>query len=382
VFDREQAGTQILLAAVRAAVEHVASVLAPEAAAALRDQVAPSRQLILPPREARYPLVRSTTLYPVPSQSLLCAALFAYQEGTSLLLHFIWHWDGEGDVETVHHLLTQRWSGLPEGVMGDWGESLLLTAIPLAGKECGATHATALFNLIAPQEPEQVPLTPLPLGHATLYVQERLLPRQARWPALLLFHDRQAEASSAADRLVTVDWPLITLYHCCLERYSQDYQARVAPELARRLTAMSTALATVFARAGTNAQQLPLVLTTADPNRLQDAVEQLAEPQFALLEILGKAESAQHHMRRELENLQQRLTQMPMLASATAMAPVATADALQATLAGRAQHELRQIEADMAQVQHQAERRTARAVEVLRTRTEIIDTSMTGTGTG
>jgi hypothetical protein len=48
------------------------------------------------------------------------------------------------------------------------------------------------------------------------------------------------------------------------------------------------------------------VLTTADPNQLQDAVEQLAEPQYALLETLGEAESVQHHVRREVEVLRTR----------------------------------------------------------------------------
>jgi hypothetical protein len=372
VFNLDPVDPPVMLAVLRTAVEHVAQVLAPEAATALRDQVAPSRQLSLQPRDVRYPLVRSTSLYPVLNQAPLHAALLAYQDGSSLLLHCIWHWDGEGDEETIRRLLTRRWSGPSEGVTGDRGESLLLTTVPLAGKECGSTHAAALFGLIAP--PTEMPLLPLTLDGATLYVQQWQLPElQARWPALLLFHDREAEASAAADRLVTVDWPLVALYHLRLEHCLQDYRERVAPEIQRRMEVMSTALAQVFTPSGTN-QQPPRVLTTADPNRLQDAVERLAEPQYALLETLGEAESVQHYVRRELENMQRRIAQLPMIASATAMAPGTTADTLQAALAGRAQHGLRQIEADVAQVQHQAERRTARAVEVLRTRTEIIDT--------
>jgi hypothetical protein len=372
VFNLDPVDPPVLLAVLRAAVEHVAQVLAPEAATALRDQVAPSRQLSLQPRDARYPLVRRTVLYPVLNQAPLHAALLVYHDGIGLLLDCIWHWDGEGDEETIRHLLTRRWSGPSEGVMGDLGESLLLTAVPPAGKECGATHAAALFHLIAP--PTEMPLLPLTLDGATLYVQQWQLPDQARWPALLLFHDRETEASAAAARLVAVDWPVVALYHLRLEHYLQDYRQRVAPDLQRCMEDMSKALAEVFTPSGTNKQQPPRVLTTADPNRLQDAVERLAEPQYALLEILGEAESVQHHVRRELENIQRRIAQLPMVASATAMAPGATADILQAALAGRAQHGLRQIEADVAQVQHQAERRTARAVEVLRIRTEIVDT--------
>jgi hypothetical protein len=374
VFDRGQTDAQVLLAAVQAAVEHVAHVLAPEAAEALRSQVAPSRPLILPAREARYPLVRSTTLYPVPEQLPLHAALLIYQEGANLLLHCTWHWDGEGDQDVVRHLLARCWPRPAESVTGDRGESLLLTAVPLAGKECVEANAAALFHLIAPSESAHVPLTSLVLDGATLSVQKWLLPRQASWPALLLFHHREVEARTAADRLVTVDWPLVALYHLRLEHYLQDYRERVAPVLQRHLEMMHTTLAEVFALSGTKMRQPPRVLTTTDPQQLQGAVVRLAEPQYALLETLGEAESAQHHVRRELENLQQSLTQMPLVASTAAMAPVATAATLHAALAGHAQHGLRQIEADVAQVQHQAERRTARAVEVLRTRTDIINT--------
>ena len=372
VFDREQVDSQMLLTVVRDAVEHIAHILAPEDAEALRSQVAPDRPLHLPPRQARYPLVRSTALYPVPGRTPLKAALLAYQEGTSLLLHCTWHWDGEGNAETVRLFLTQRWPGGAALQSHDRGESLLLTAVPTDGKACEASYARPLFAHLVPPEAAAIPLQDLVLDGATLYVQQWLLPRQAPWPALVLFHDRDTEASPAADRLATVDWPLIALYHLRLEHYAQEYRERVAPALEQRLVAMRDTLKAVFTPPGQ--QPLAHVLTTPDPHRLQRALVCLAQPQYALLDTLGAAENAQHHVRRELENLQQRLAHLPLVAVPGTLAPVATTDRLQATLAGRARQALRQIEADVAQVKHQAEQRTARAMEVLRTRNDILST--------
>ena len=268
----------LLLAVLREIVEHVAHHLAPEDADALRIQVAPNRTLRLPPREARYPIVRSTALYPVPDHTPLKTAVLAYQEGISVVLHCTWHWDGEGDDETMRHLLTRHWPGAALLPSHDCGESLLCTAVPAEGKACEFSQARSLLAHLQPPDATAIPVQPLALDGATLYVQQWLLPQQTSWPALL-FHDCATEASPAADHLATVDWPLLALYH----------------------------------------------------------------------------------MQRELANLLQRLTPLPLVAAPGTHTPVATTDRLQATLAGLAQHALRQIEADIAQIIHQAEQRTAGA---------------------
>ncbi|MGE3536888.1 MAG: hypothetical protein AB7N91_05540 [Candidatus Tectimicrobiota bacterium] len=371
VCERDQSEPQLLLRIVREAVEHVARALAPEAAEPLRRQVAPERPLRLPPRESRYPIVR-TGLHDVPGHEPLKAALLAYQEGTSLLLHFIWHWDGEADAATVSQLLPRRWPGLAEPPPNDRGESLLLSAVSVDEKASDILPARSLFASLTPAEATTIPLQALELDGATLYVQQWLLPGQTPWPALLLFHDRETEKSAAADRLATVDWPLITLYHLRLEHYAQAYRADVAPALEQRLVTMRQALSAVFTPPGQ--QELPHVLTTTNPSHLQGALVRLAEPQYALLDTLGKAELAQHQVRRELENLRQRLAQLSLLPTPGALTPGATPALLQATLAGRAQQGLRQMEADVAQVKHQAEQRTARGMEVLRTRNDILNT--------
>ncbi len=374
VFDRDQVTGQDLLAVVRAAVEHVSSALAPADADILRSQVAPSRALTLPPRVARYPIVRSPALCDVPGHTPLKAALLAYQEGTSLLVHGIWHWDGLGDEATVRQLLTRRWPTLAKPQPNDRGESLLVTAVAVDDKACDAALGPALMAHLIPPQAAPIPVRSLRLHGATLYVPEWLLPQQTPWPALLLFHDRDTEASPAADRLATVDWPLLALYHLRLEHYAQDYQARIAPPLAQRLETMRATLSAVFAPPGHPAPPPPPVLTTSNPQHLQGALVRLAQPQYALLDTLGVAESAQHHVRRELDNLRQRLAQFPLLAAPDALPPGVTVALLQEVLAGQDEQELRQIEADVAQVQYEAVQRTARAIEVLRTRNDILNT--------
>jgi hypothetical protein len=137
---------------------------------------------------------------------------------------------------------------------------------------------------------------------------------------------------------------------------------------------MRDTLHAVFTPPEAHAASLPPVLTTSDPQRLQQALVQLAAPQYALLAILGEAEEAQHHVRRELENVRQCLLRFPLLAPPSILTTVATVEALQTALTGQAQQTLRQIEADVAQVQYQAVQRTARAIEVLRTRNDILNT--------
>lgn len=68
------------------------------------------------------------------------------------------------------------------------------------------------------------------------------------------------------------------------------------------------------------------------------------------------------------------LAALPLLARPGAVTEVTTVEGIQAALTGWAQQDLRQIETDVAQVQRQGVQRAAWALEVLRTRNDILNT--------
>lgn len=184
------AGQEATFACIASGLEHVARALAPEAVESLRAQLAPERRPPLHPRDARYPLVRSPALYPAPGHAPLRAAFLAYQYGTALLLHFIWHWDGEGGVATFQALHPWLWGLRTSEVLetsevcrtwlaSDLGEGLLLTAALLDPAANGSALAHAI---VAPFGQPETPLTRIPLNGAALYVHLQVPLHPVPWP--------------------------------------------------------------------------------------------------------------------------------------------------------------------------------------------------------
>jgi hypothetical protein len=366
------AGLEAAFACVADGLEHVARVVAPEAAQALRRQLGLARRHGLHPRDARYPLVRSADLYPVPEHTPLRAAFFAYQDGTALLLHFMWHWDGDGDVKTFQALRTWLWSPAGQEVRGDLGEGLLLTA---ALQEPATDDEALAREMLAPFEGLEGSLTRLPLNGATLYVHLRAPLHPTRWPAVILFDSPEVERGRAADRLVTVEWPLVVLYHLRVERlYLEEYRQQVVPRLVRQGPALRRALEATFAQStnGPEGNPEPELLASSDLKQMQRALIRLSGPQYALLDALSAAERCAHDGRRDMRNLEEAMRSALATPLTDTGLAAADAEATVAALTRRARHFVAQIEADASEARALAER-AARAVDVLRTQADIIE---------
>jgi hypothetical protein len=381
VLHGPQAGQEVIFTCIADGLAHVARALAPEAAQALRVQLAPERRPRLHSWDARYPLVRSTDLYPVPGHERLRAAFFADQDGTAIVLHFIWHWDGEGDGETFQALRQRLWvprpiqEGTQDRLPGDLGDGLLLTAVLTDSLDPAENGSSLACEIVVPFERLETPLTRLPLNGATLYAPLQAPLRPATWPAVLLFDRPEVEQTPAADRLATVVWPQVVLYHLRLERlYLDEYREAVEQRLVDQRDELRDELEKTFAPTtdGARRNPEPRLLVRGDLGRMRSALAGLSGPQYGLLDALSDAERCAHHGRRDLGNLEAAVRSA--LATSLVDAPPAAAD-IEVSLAEwthRARHFVAQMEADASEARNLAER-AARAVDVLRTQADILE---------
>jgi len=366
------AGLEEAFACVGEGLQHVGHAIEAPAAQELQAQLEAARRRGLHPRDARAPLVRSDALYPVPGEAPLRAAFLAYQDGTALLIHLIWHWDGEGDETTFRQLCTRRWDPQCQGAPGELGEGWLLTA---ALQEPVADELALARKILSSVVEEVGTLTRLPLTGAALYVPARRPLYPAPWPAVLLFESPEVERSRAADRLVTLEWPLVVLYHLRVERvYFDRYRPQVVPQLIRHGPALRRALETTFTPLtdGTQSEGEPALLARRHVGELQRALTRLSGPQYALLKAISDAERCAHDARRDLRNLEEAVRSALSLPLKNTPSTAADVERSIVELLRPARHYVAQMETDATEARTLAER-VARAVDVLRTQADIIE---------
>ncbi len=345
---------------VEEALAHLARWLPRELPAALHPQVAAARRRGPVPRDARLAFVHSTALYPVPGHEPLRVAFFAYREGLSLILHFIWHWDGEGNADTFRRLSTFLW----RPSHGHLAEGLLLTAVlddPKAERDMLARELLAALGV------EETALAQVPLMGATLHVPRRRPLTPAAYPALLLFHAREVEETPAADRFATVIWPLVVLYIARVERvYLHRYRGHVDERLRQAGDRVHSALHALFAQAGRTGESWLLPLRVA-----QSALQRITAAQHALYQALSDAELHLQAARRDLTNLVEVLEDAltPWQENTPLTTPHAEAAARLISAAPRRM--VAQMETDVTQARTWAQR-AARAVDALRTRADLL----------
>ncbi len=357
------AGETACFAWTEAALNHLARWVSAEEVQPLRDQLAAARERGQPERDARVALVRSHALYPVPDDSPLCAALFAYWEGASLILHFIWHWDGDGDASIFAALREFLWQP-PSDLTEHAGEGLLLTAALKEEVDDRAALAEALLKELSQRSTALAALT---LRGATLHVPRRRSLTPAAYPAVLLFDDSEVEKTPAADRFATVIWPLVVLYTLRVEGvYLRAYRNTVDTRLREGGEALSQRLDALFGEEAGNEHGL-----FSSPEPAQAALASLMTAQHRLYQALAEAEEQIQNARRDLVNLTEILSEaltpgqerLPLTASfpETAIRQVSAP----------ARRMVAQMEADAAQARVWAER-AAHAVDALRTQADLL----------
>ncbi len=292
-FQWREMGRDAALTCVRDALTHVTAHLEQSDKEALLKDLERHQEVdspVLTERDLRYPVVQSTTFYPVPASPPIRVAFYAYQHGNALLLHAIWLYDADGTIDTFKQLSRYMWEGHPQAVPGNLGQGLLLTAVV---SDYAAHHVRLAKGVLAPFQPlidtleqlhqslwpgpkpsmsgnpghdsrliavstdpntddvgiarqilasfqsplEQVeiPLTAAYLSCARLYLHgwEPLEPTS--WPVVMLFDNRPTEGSVAVGQLVEVEWPQIVLHHLRLERqYLGEYRHVLLSELERQ----------------------------------------------------------------------------------------------------------------------------------------------------
>jgi hypothetical protein len=237
-----EAGWDCARTCVQQAVEHVVA-LAPAAAADLSTELTnqtPEPAPVVERSDLRYPLVRSTGLYPVPRRPPLFVAFYAYRDGTTLLLHLIWYFDGDAQATTFAEMQRLRWTGPGPDVAGALGEGVLLSAVPMDGTAQAVELAAEMLASFG--SPEAL-LVALPLNDATLCLRRWDPPRREPWRAVLLFDRPEVQQSPAASRLVFEEWPLVVLYRLRLDYlYLTLYCEGVPPQLEQNGQAVQQAL--------------------------------------------------------------------------------------------------------------------------------------------
>ncbi len=348
-------------AGAEAALADLARWVPAEDVTPLRDQLAAAREREQPARDARVALVRSPDLYPVPGHSPLRTALFAYREGVSLILHLIWHWDGDGDEHTFATLRDFLWQ--PPSDLGEHaGEGLLLTA---ALKEAVNDRATVAEALLGELNQRPTALAALTLRGATLHVPRRRPLTPAAYPAVLLFDGPEVEQTTAADRFATVIWPLVVLYTLRVEGvYLRAYRNAVDTRLHEGGEALHRRLEQLFGGEGESGR-------FSSPKPAQDALASLTGAQHRLYRALTEAEEHLQDARRDLANLTDILTEALTPWQQGALLVTPAPDAAVRLVSAPARHMVAQMEADVAQARVWAER-AARAVDALRTQADLL----------
>jgi hypothetical protein len=245
--------------------------------------------------------------------------LFAYQEGTSLLIHSIFQ---GGFTSPASH----------RKIHGDLGIALLFTAVA-AGR--GAQNdAACLLQASAIQ---------FPLSDGVLFLPDHMPLHIDAWRAAIFFDSGRHEDSLAAGRLVTVEWPRIVQYHLRLDHlYINEYRSRVASQQAQLDSDLRDTLGASFS----GQRKLK-------PSHL---ISSISRAQYALLNTLGEADRLTREARRELDNLS---TASLSMTSASASA-----------ITGRGHLFVAQMAADVAAMQSSVER-ADRAIAALRAQADI-----------
>lgn len=369
------AAEQQAIAYVEAALEHIAAVVSVEDAGELREELEGRRDQTFA-RDLRYPLVRSRDFYPVRGCEPLTVAFFAYLEGVDLLVHIIWHLDDEADRQLFTELQRRVWSGPTDGLDRDLGQGLLLSAVVESGADTGVGLAERILTPYARPEGGlvELPLQLQPDG-ATLYVPARMPMREDPHVAVLLYTDREAEASPAADRFVTVEWPLLVLYQRRIDAlYLGEYRDGLGDALRDAGTTLRRELAERFAPHPGRPAGAPALLAASNPSTAQQALAHLSGPQYRLLERLGEAERCAYEATVNLDNLRRLLRASPVLRPTGTPEGREGRDEVPASipLLRRARQMVDQMETDIAAARLLAER-AERAVDVIQTQADVLE---------
>ncbi len=348
------------VARVEAALDHLARWIPTEEVAHLRNQLAAACIQEQPARDARIALVRSRALYPVPDHFPLRVAFFAYREGVSLILHFIWHWDGDGDEGTFAILRDFLWRPPPD-LAEHAGEGLLLTAALKEEVDDRAIVAEALLSTLG-QRPTALAL--LTLRGATLHVPRRRPLTPATYPAILLFDNPEIEEASASDRFATVVWPLVVLYTLRVEQvYLRVYRNHIDTRLREEGEVLCRRLEELFGRESGR---------FFSPRPAQAALTSLIAAQHRLYQTLAEAEAQLRDVQRDLANLTDILAETLTTGKEplTAYSP----EVMVRLVSAPVRRMVNQMEADVAQARVWAEQ-AAHGVDALRIQADLLETN-------
>ena len=372
VLEWSEAGRDATFSELAEHIEHMAQWLPENVTSSWRNQLANvEASNILESRDLRAEIIGSADFSPTLKDSRIKAALFAYQEGTSVLMHSIWTFGGQSDV-TWFERIASRLRYSMRGLQGHLGEGLLFTGVPIGSKHWVDT-AQQLLGL---------PAVPIPMNGCTFFVPDRLPLQLNVWRAVLFFNTVHGEQSLAAGRLVTLEWPRIVQYHRRLDHmYLDIYRSGVATQHASREKNLRDVIGAAFAKG--DDQHI-------GSSRPSEDLVRIAGAQYSLLQALGEAERLGHEARREYENL---IRETHCLASVTIPAArddgadsipaVATRTRIEndastalMVIADRGRHFVEQILSDVAAMKISVE--TAdRALTDLRTQADIAVTAYT-----
>jgi hypothetical protein len=268
VLDWAESGADAALSEVAQCIDDL-SVIAPGPVAEnWRKQLAGSRaDGVLRYRDLYQPVIRSAHPEPLVTGAKTQVALFAYQDGTSLLIHSIF--EGRFTDPAVHR-----------ETPGDLGTGLLFTAVARRGHDIQLA-AEALL---------QAPAIRLPQTGYVLFLPDRLPLHLRIWRAVIFFDNAGEENSPAAGRLVMVEWPRIVQYHRRLDHlYVDTYRPEVASQHAQTDAILRDTLAAAFAD-----ERRP---------RPSQVITSISKAQYTLLKTLGEADRLTREATRELDNL-------------------------------------------------------------------------------
>ena len=344
------------------ALQHLAPQLPADAQQALNDELERKRGRNFE-HDKRFPFVRSQRLYPVTNHPDLYVAFFAYQEGPDMLLHFIWHLKKEAPDDYFTQQLSQYlWPGPQHEALGQLGESILLSAVIQDNTLDQQALATQLSRHFTHPESNVSPIALNLNGAATLYIQSQIPLNQKRSGAILFYESPQSEASSLADQLVTVEWPLIILYQLRLEQlYLKRYRNHLFEPMLNQNRALRKILAEHFATPSEG--QLSPLFTSQNLKKIQRALTQLSGPQYHQLETLNQVEGCAQEAQLELKNLIQQLERSSAFQQSN-WQPIIY----------QAEHYHDQLASDISSARHLAER-ASQAIQLLQTQADLLGTA-------
>jgi hypothetical protein len=300
----------------------------------------------------------------------------AYQRAGAVLLHTTWLSGGQADVALFARRvrMLQR---VPHFSQVELGVAYLWTVAVAEGHLIA--DEDALIRAILEEAGGSTRRPPVRLPGMTLFADPLDRLHEAPLQDVALF-DSPAVEQSPAVRYLTLDaWPLWCLVRLRLRHvYRIEHRQRLRPLLKEASDELGWILNDILGqREGTDQPKgadQPTVLVRPRLDELQDAVKRLGRPQYLMLERLAKAEEWLKAARLELENLERSMasTVDALQQQAGGARSTGPYTELNEALAASPRHDLGQMDVDLLRFRHLKDR-TASAVQILATQTEILE---------